>query len=237
MGQARALLRLQEIDLELIRSKSHLEKLPEKERITKLRTASRKVSAELSHLVGERKDLEMELEDNAAEREKVSKQVDEAQAKVEGGEVDFRAIKDLEAQLTTYAKRLEKLDFDREQLEGKVLDLRAREAEHTSWLERSKAEEQKALVSYKREIAQVGAHVRELTTEREDVVAELEPDTYERYKKASERFGGLAVERLNGDTPSICRVSLQPSSYAKIRSVTGFCECPYCHRILVVNDD
>lgn len=237
MGEARDLLRLQEIDLELMRSKSHLEKLPEKERITKLRAASRKVTSELNHLVGQRKDLEMSLQENSEEREKVSSMVDEAQAKVASGEVDFRAIKDLEGQLTTLAKRLEKLDFEREQIEGKVVDLASREDEHTRWLERSKEEEQKALASYKNEIAQVGARVRELNEEREEVASELDAATYERYQAASKRFGGLAVERLAGDTPSICRVSLQPSQYAKIRSATGFVECPYCHRILVVSDD
>ena len=33
-----------------------------------------------------------------------------------------------------------------------------------------------------------------------------------------------------------CRVALQPSQYAQLKSADGICECPYCHRILFVDE-
>ena len=82
MGEGKALLALQEVDLELMRAKRSVEELPEKGRITKVRSASRKVTSELNRIVGVRKDLEMAIADNETDRAKVSELVDEAQGKV-----------------------------------------------------------------------------------------------------------------------------------------------------------
>ena len=121
-----------------MRAKRSVEELPEKGRITKVRSASRKVTSELNRIVGVRKDLEMAIADNETDRAKVSELVDEAQGKVEAGEVDYRAIKDLESQLTTYAKRLEKIDFEHVHLEEELGKARKGEQEHLEWLARSK---------------------------------------------------------------------------------------------------
>jgi predicted nucleic acid-binding Zn-ribbon protein len=221
-----------------MRAKRSVEELPEKGRITKVRSASRKVTSELNRIVGVRKDLEMAIADNETDRAKVSELVDEAQGKVEAGEVDYRAIKDLESQLTTYAKRLEKIDFEHAHLEEELGKARKGEQEHLEWLARSKREEERLISAYKERLREMGARVRELTDKRKDLCEEISPELLEAYRAASGRFGGLAVERLNGITPSICRVSLQASQQAQVSAAEdGVCECPYCHRILVVRED
>ena len=54
------------------------------------------------------------------------------------------------------------------------------------------------------------------------------------YEKASKQFGHLAVEKLEGTVPSICRMSLQSSSMSDLRHADEVTECPYCHRLMVI---
>ncbi|MEF2855052.1 MAG: C4-type zinc ribbon domain-containing protein, partial [Collinsella intestinalis] len=36
--------------------------------------------------------------------------------------------------------------------------------------------------------------------------------------------------------PTVCRTALQPASMDALRHATDYAECPYCHRIIVVNE-
>ena len=67
------------------------------------------------------------------------------------------------------------------------------------------------------------------------MLAALPADASERYTAARTRFRGLAVERLEGNVPSVCRMALQESSMDELRRAEGVTECPYCHRILVTD--
>lgn len=235
MNARDALVRLQEIDVELLRDRRRGEELPQRAAVAKLRADVKRVGAEAQRVVGRHKDLAMALEANAEEHDHVAWLVDRAQAEAAEGR-DYRHVRDLEAQLTSLAKRLEKLEFQRAGLEGELEACRRRAEECQAWLKRARAEEAELVASFKAELEAVAARVRELREEREDVVAGMDPALVERYERASERFGGLAVERLVGDTPSVCRVTLQPSQYAAVRTPEGYCECPYCHRILVSDE-
>ena len=55
------------------------------------------------------------------------------------------------------------------------------------------------------------------------------------YRWVWSRVPGLAVERLEGNVPSVCRMALQESSMDELRRAGGVTECPYCHRILVTD--
>ena len=79
--------------------------------------------------------------------------------------------------------------------------------------------------------ASLQSRVLKLKDEREHVVSQLSEDTLTTYENARKRFKGLAVEYLDGNTPSICRVTLQPSSFHDLAHGPNITECPYCHRI------
>ena len=235
MADATMLLRLQQVNLDLMRTRKLVEELPQKEQITKIRKATKRVSSELSRITGVRKDLELAVSDNEDDHLHVSELVDEAQKRAEGQQ-DYRAIRDLEGQLTAYAKRLEKLEFDRAHLEEQLAAVQAKEQEYNAWLAKAKAEEDALLAAYKADVESAGTRMNELLAEREELAGAMPQELLDRYVRASKRFQGLAVETLNGNKPSICRVALQPSQYAQLKSEDGICECPSCHRILVLDE-
>ena len=76
-----------------------------------------------------------------------------------------------------------------------------------------------------------------LAKERKELLGALDERTQESYERTMRRFGGLAVEVLSGNMPSTCRVRLQPSQLAAALKQGPITECPYCHRILVIEGD
>ena len=94
------------------------------------------------------------------------------------------------------------------------------------------AEEKAQTDSFKADVESIRAHVSELAKEREGVVAQISAQNLAAYDAACKRFGGIAVETLVGNRPSVCRVALQPSSYTDIRrSNAEVTTCPYCKRV------
>lgn len=236
MTRTEALVRLQEVDLELLRRDRALAALPQRAKIREIRAAAKKLASELTKVVGARKDAEMELAENGEQHDKMAGLVDQVQADAAEGPQDFRAARDLEQQLTHLAKRLEKLEFERREIEARLTKLRATEDNARSVAERLSREGHAQAEAYARDSSGITAEVERLKAERERLVASLDDALVARYEAARERFGGLAVETLTGNRPSVCRVTLQPSAFADIRrSGDEICECPYCHRILVTS--
>ena len=236
MTQTDALLRLQEVDLELLRTKRAYAALPQKDKIRKIKQAAHSLSTELTKLVGARKDVQIELEDNRATHQHMLDLVEEVSAKMHTTS-DYRAIADLESQLTHLAKRIERLDFEKQMLDKDLAKLQESEAKARTLGRTLQSEAQAQAAAYKTASEQNNATIAQLNQEREQLVAQLDPELLNTYEHALKRFEGLAVERLIGNNPSICRVSLQPSSYADIRAQNpDITTCPYCHRILVVVD-
>ena len=83
--------------------------------------------------------------------------------------------------------------------------------------------------------AELQASIDELALRREHLLGRLPRDVRATYERGLERFKGLAVERIEGNVPTICRTALQPASMDALRHA-DIAECPYCHRIIVVND-
>ena len=112
MRDHEALLRLQEIDLTLMRISARLKSMPQEQKLEVVKRSKRKLQSELSHIVGQRKDGEMEIEEGDEER----KCLLEAQQQVRQTaltETNYRQIKGYEEQLSTIAKKLEKLSHNR----------------------------------------------------------------------------------------------------------------------------
>ena len=236
MTRTEALVRLQQVDLELIRGERALAALPQGGRIREIRAAAKKLAAELNKVVGERKDVEMELEENRAQHEKMAGLVDQVQADAADGPQDFRAARDLEQQLTHLAKRMEKLDFERGELEARLARLREAEQGARDVAGRLSEEGRAQAEAYRKAGGQIAEEAERLRAERDELVASLPAELVDRYEAARRRFGGIAVETLSGNRPSVCRVTLQPSDFSDIRhSGDEICECPYCHRILVTS--
>lgn len=235
MSEASALLRLQEIDLELMRAKKNAEALPQRQKVAAARAAAKKVAGELTKIVGQRKDLEIELADLEDSKKFFSEKVTEIQSG--SYNQDFRSAQDMEFNLATLAKKLEKCDYDTEHLLPRLETVERAEKNARALADKLEREEAAQLASFKQAMDEITAQVKSLAAERERIVASLPGSLVTSYEAARKRFGGVAVETLVGNRPSACRVALQPSSFTDIRrSGAEVTTCPYCKRILVVSN-
>ena len=235
MDEAQALLRLQEIDLETIRITNDAKKLPQHAKIAAAQAALKKVQGELVKIVGQRKDLQMDIEGFDRLRGDAERLEQQASQDLQTS-ADARAVADLESRLNAVTKRIEKIDYQQNQALEQLITVERAEKNANALQARLQNELAQLLGSLKQELLDSQNCLTALKREREEVAALVSPEMQARYNRANERFKGRAVETLTGNKPSSCRVALQPAQYADLkRRKLPVDECPYCHRILITD--
>ena len=237
MTVADTLVRLQEVDLELLKHASTLSAMPQRKRLATIELAARKVATELKGIVGQRKDAETDISDAEAALAHYREKTAEVQAAADAGEHTHREIRDFEQQLTSLAKRIEKSEYTLRPLREKLERLERAERNARATAERLESERVATESALAEGSSSLRAEIVRLSHERDELAGRLEPELLERYEAARKRFKGLAVERLRGNVPSICRVKLQPSSFHDLVQGEEIAECPYCHRMLITSEE
>ena len=237
MTVADTLVRLQEVDLELLKHASTLSAMPQRKRLQTIELATRKVATELKGIVGQRKDAETEIADAEEALAHYREKTVEVQAAADAGEHTHREIRDFEQQLTSLAKRIEKSEYTLRPLHEQLERLERAEKNARATAERLEAERTATEAALADGSSSLRAEIVSLSRERDDLAGRLAPGLLERYEAARKRFKGLAVERLRGNVPSVCRVKLQPSQFHDLAQGEEITECPYCHRILITSEE
>ena len=236
MSEATALQRLQEIDIELLRNASTLQKLPQQDRLKKIALAQKKVAVELKKITGQRKDAEIDICDMNADISHYRQVRERVLSEAENKSLTHREARDVEDQLTHLDKVTEKCEHQLGPLNERLEKLQLAEANAQKMAERLVAEQETTQASFDEDSKTVRARIIELNHDREAAASEISEDVMAKYEDARKRFGGLAVETLTGNVPSTCRVKLQPSLYHDLARGPQITECPYCHRILITGD-
>lgn len=235
MTESEALLRVQDIDLALMRDRRTLAHMPQAKRLQGVLEKRKALAANISKIVGIRKDADMDLEDNEKGHARLKEIVAEVQDKYASGEASYRELADLESQLVSLAKRIEKYEYKHTELMERANKAHTAEKNARALYDQLNADIDALVKSLKSDSADIEEDMTRLTAERAEVIESLSPQTLERYEAARKRFGGLAVESIRGNQPSICRVTIPPSSFGDIKRGAAITECPYCHRLLVTD--
>ena len=235
MKETEALVRVQEIDLAIMRNKRALANMPQAKKLQAVAAARKKVASELSKIVGLRKDAQMDVDDNESAHSRFEEDATTIRQKYESGTLGYREVADLETQLTNIAKRIEKLEFQHDDLVARLKKVQEAEKNALSIDQKLKDEGAVLLRSLKEQTADIEQETKDLLEEREEVRKSITNKVLDLYDQASKRFGGMAVEKMRGNQPSICRVTIPPSSFSDIRKGPSITECPYCHRMLVTD--
>ncbi len=237
MSEAASLLKLQQVDIDQLRDVKTLKDLPQQQKLKTIDLAKKKIASELTRIVGQRKDAELALEDLEADYAHYLDVKEQVTAEVGEGEHTHREIKSYELSLSSLAKRIEKCDFERPTYQANLDKLVLAEKNANLTLEKLDAEKEATQKSYDEQSSELKARITERAREREALASELTPEHLAAYEDARKRFGGLAVETLTMNVPSVCRVKLQPSLYHDLSRGPQITECPYCHRILICEDE
>ena len=229
MSAGATLLKLQQIDLELARNKSELANMPELKELASKRKTYVKLKAEMTKLYAQRKDLDIELDDLNTTEIQTNNAIEAAKKRHVDGS-DYREVQDLENELATLAKRLDKIEHTRKDVvvaHKEALDREARAQAIIAKFEEGVKADTKA--------ADLQAQIDAATKERTALAATLPTDVLTDYERLLKQFRGLAVETIKGNIPTICHTALQASSMSDLNhDGSEIAHCPYCHRLLVL---
>lgn len=232
MGVGSSLLELQEIDLTLMRDKEQLQNLPEIAELARRRKLYLKLKGDATKLYAQRKDVEIDLQDLDVREQKLHEGVEQARREVDMD--DYRQVQQLEITLSDFAKKLDRVEFERKEAHGKLDSIQSEDAtlaENIKKVESSIVAMTKQARTHATEIQET---IDKNGRKRSMLFDGLDSSLAKAYEKASKQFGHLAVEKLDGNVPSICRMSLQSSSMSDLRHADEVTECPYCHRLMVI---
>lgn len=233
MSLGNDLIQLQELDLAIEREKKGVAEMPVLAELAKKRKSYARLKAEATRLLGERKDAQTALDDLDAEERACHEGVASAQAQPVDSS-DYRQVQGLEDELSDLAKRLDKVEYGRKEARAALAAAVEREKKMGDYIARFEQSIVADTRTAREAAAAAQAKIDADTRERDHILGGLDADVRARYLGASKRFHGLAVERLDGTVPSICRTTLQPASLDELRRAGEVSECPYCHRIIVL---
>lgn len=233
MSQGATLLNLQDIDLEILRAQKFLSELPEREQLVKARAAAKEVTKKRTVIVGQKKDIEIEIEDIENERVEVNRKVAEISSELDGN-TDHRLITQLNRDLSGQAKRLEKLAFNQDKLMEKLERYETLEKQADETLARLKDAEERLIAAMQSKGSQKQEELERLMQEREDEVSRLDEELLERYEDVRARKNGIGVARLKNERCSACGMQFQEGGLARLLKGPEISTCPNCHRMIVV---
>lgn len=236
MSMGTDLLALQSCELDLARAKKELADLPALAELAKKRKSHARLKAEALKLMAQRKDAETDLADLDAEERACHEGVAAASARpLDSG--DYRQVQALEEELSGYAKRLDKASYARREAVAALDAARDRERQLNDYIARFEAGIVADTKAARAAAAEIQERIERDAARRDDLLKALPRDAADAYRAACRRFKGLAVERLDGQVPSICRTTLTPASLDRLHRAGEVAECPYCHRIIVLGED
>ncbi|HEX5133072.1 MAG TPA: C4-type zinc ribbon domain-containing protein [Candidatus Krumholzibacteria bacterium] len=97
--------------------------------------------------------------------------------------------------------------------------------------ERAKLREQRQALDAR--ATALAVEVDRLTREKPKILAEISPPLLKRYERLADRFGDLAVTRVENEHCGACRHQVQPQVAVEVRNNDQLITCQSCGRILV----
>lgn len=235
MNAAEALLEMQGIDLDIQRARHELLEVPELKELARKRASLKRLKSEAKVLLGNRKDLEIDIDDLAIDRKNVEKEVEATQRQADSLD-DYRQVQDFQDRLAELAKKLDKIAFESARKSDELEKLNSRISE----LEEFTARFEEGMLSdasvAREKATAIQEGIAKAQARRERLVDDVPAELMREYEGLLEQKKGLAVERLEGSVPSICRMTLSEASLSDIDRSSSIARCPNCGRLLVLPD-
>ncbi len=233
MDAGSALIELQRIDVEILRNRKALEKIPEAAKVAEVRSRLKELARRTTKIVGLLKDQEMACRDGQEDREDLMRRAHDLER--ENARADFRRVRDNNAELDRIAKRVEKIDYDAEKAKGEIRRLHDLLDQSQKIKEALEQRERELLVAFRDSAKSLREDLGTLAAQRETCLASLAPELRERYAASCKAHGAVGAAQLDGGTTCTgCGMQLQPSQIDALRVGPDISTCPVCGRLLVV---
>ena len=228
----RELFELQQVDLQIDKSNAEIKQIEQKlannAAISGWKALLAKEQKALDVLTGQRKDLDLQLEN-------LSTKIDETKKQMYGGKVTSSK------ELSSMEKNSGLLEEQKKQLENQVLALMEqieKQQKITSDASKSLQEKESArgsdVVGFKDRVQQLGEELKVLTKDRQAEAAEIDATELDHYERLRQRRPGAVVSKVERGMCTGCRLNVPARDVSRARSNMEIVYCSTCGRILYV---
>lgn len=232
----RALLAIQQIDLEEMRAVKRRESLPQRNAILALRRKKAEVEKKQEQVAGMRKELDAQLIKITTEDDKLAEKQQTTQEKIDNAQGDYRSVEALSKDLSGLAKRRVTLEEETVEISTKLDQVKAVQNQIEAAFNNLASQEEIEIAGYKAEGGAINKEISNLGEQRSKLQAIIDESLLKRYEESARRGEGLAVAELKGNQCSICRNELPEGKVLAVRAEAPLSTCPICRRLLVVED-
>ena len=228
------LLRMQQIDLDLMKAKKKLEELPQRATILAARQKKRTIEPtrdQVAEMRARAEGMAAKLEAEDAELAEKQRRVQEA---IDGSLGNYRNVEAHTKELNGFAKRRNALEVELTRLGEELAKIEGVQSQVSQALAEVDKQEAAAIVSFQREGGALQAEIARMSADREGMSAELSPELRDTYNRTASRTGGVAVGLLTEGRCGVCRTVIDGGRLIDLKAEAPLGTCPHCKRLLVV---
>lgn len=234
MTHSAALLELQSLDLEILRSAKRLEELPEKRAILDVRAKLKDVEAlqgKAGVLVGK---LRSDLKAHQDEITLLTEKIEREQATLMETS-DHRAVTSITREMDGLKRRRDKVEMESLDIMERI-DKAVAQSEKIAQAATQLREQETGLIDqFKTVGGALQGHIATEEGKRNALAASLPKDLLARYETARESKGGVGVGELADTTCTACRMALPAERVRQLQNAAeDIGTCPQCRRLIVV---
>ena len=228
------LLRMQQIDLDLMKAKKKLEELPQRATILAARQKKRTIEQKRDQLAEMRAQAEAKASKLEAEDAELAEKQRRVQEAIDGSRGDYRNVEAHTKELNGFAKRRNALEVELTRLGEELAKIEGVQSQVSQALAEVDKQEAAAIVSFQREGGALQAEIVRMSADREGMSAELSPELRDTYNRTASRTGGVAVGLLTEGRCGVCRTVIDGGRLIDLKAEAPLGTCPHCKRLLVV---
>lgn len=228
------LLRMQQIDLDLLKAKKKLEELPQRATILAARQKKRAIEQkrdQVGELRAKAEAKASKLEGEDADLAEKQRRVQEA---IDGSRGDYRNVEAHTKELNGFAKRRNTLEEELTKLGEELAKIQGVQDQVSRALAEIEKQEKAAIASFQQEGGALQADIGRMTANRETLSAELSDELRDAYDRTAARTGGVAVGLLTEGRCGVCRTVIDGDRLIDLKAEAPLGTCPHCKRLLVV---
>ena len=228
------LVELQQIDLEIIKTKKKRSELPQRTQLANLKAKHDAFTAKRDQVVALQEKTTADMDAVEAEDTMLAEKQQRAQELIDAAGSDYRSIESHSKELSGFAKRRDtlsgKIDVLTAQIE-KINGILAQLDQGIAVVEREQKSVRDTFLAQDRELEGI---INELDEKRSGIVSGLPADIVALYERTAQKTGGVALGRLVDDTCGVCRSVIEGGRLIELKAAAPLGVCPSCKRLLVI---
>ena len=231
----KALLELQQIDIEIINTEKHLSELPQREELAALAEKKKAIVEKLAQVSKMHDSVSRKLIQLEDEQAILTRKRNDTQERIDAAKGDFRAVQSLTRDLNGLAKRLETLEEEQLEAAERSEQVEAVKAQIESATKALDVKAHEIRDSFQQDSAALNATLEQKRQKSAEISANIDPALLKAYREAVRHGGGIGMAQLAENRCGTCRNVIDANRLLQIRREAPLSRCPNCGRLLIVS--